>query len=247
MKHRAILLVLACILISGIGVSAATTNPNPKGFVKKTIQIQGKKVNYEVFVPQNYTPGAVMPAIVFLNGSGECGTDGKKELRVGLGRAIKANPNAWPFIVIFPQEQSRNCDWTDEDMLVMSTLEKTRNEYKIDSTRLYLTGLSEGGDGTWYIAAKHPHLFAAIAPVCGEGDPGEAKKYVGTPVWGFNYQHDLLTPASKLEAMASAIKAAGGNCKVTIYPGFGHNAWDKAYREENLGQWFLQHRKSGQG
>jgi predicted peptidase len=127
--------------------------------------------------------------------------------------------------------------------LLLAILEAARKEYSIDETRLYLTGLSMGGFGTWRLGAKHPKLFAALAPICGGGDPSEAAALKDLPIWAFHGDQDKAVPHALSVRMVEAVKAAGGTPKLTIYPGVGHNSWDKAYREENLAEWFLQHRR----
>ncbi|MGQ9525461.1 MAG: prolyl oligopeptidase family serine peptidase [Armatimonadota bacterium] len=153
---------------------------------------------------------------------------------------------AWPFLVVFPQKPKHQDLWEQYDDMVVAVLEKTKREYSVDPDRVYLTGLSQGGFGTFAIAAKHPDLFAAIAPICGGGRPEEmAPALKALPCWAFHGDADPVVKVDLSKAMVDAINAAGGNAKLTVYPGVGHNSWDKAYREEKLGQWFLQHRKGG--
>ena len=123
----------------------------------------------------------------------------------------------------------------------MAILKKAGGEFNIDASRLYLTGLSQGGHGTWTIAAKHPDLFAAIAPVCGWADEDVAKKAAKLPIWTFHGDKDEAVDIECSQNMEKWITAAGGTCKLTVYPGVGHNSWDNAYRNETLGQWFLEH------
>jgi predicted peptidase len=127
--------------------------------------------------------------------------------------------------------------------MVMAVLDKTRKEYKLDDSRLYLTGLSQGGHGTWAIGARHPDLFAAIAPICGYGDKSLAEKLGKMPVWSFHGDADTTVPLERSVEMDQWLKEAGTSPKLTVYPGVGHNSWDKAYREEDIGAWFLEHRK----
>lgn len=212
------------------------------GFLTKSIEKGGRQIKYVVYIPPAYDMNKATPAIIFLNGMGECGTDGLKQLAVGLGTAVMRNVEDWPFIIIFPQKQDAHADWGDEDAMVTAVLKKTQREYKIDKSRLYLTGISQGGRGTWAIAAKHPKLFAAIVPICGWGDEDMAKKLVRMPVWIFHGDADSVIKVEESLKMAEYLKA-GGLCKLTIYPGVDHNSWDKAYNEEKLYDWFLERRR----
>jgi predicted peptidase len=97
-----------------------------------------------------------------------------------------------------------------------------------------------GGYATWALACKHPTMFAAAAPICGGGDPAEAAKIKDLPIWNFHGDKDTAVPIAKSNEMIEALKTAGGTPKYTVYPGVGHNSWDKAYRDEKLWDWFLQ-------
>ncbi len=125
----------------------------------------------------------------------------------------------------------------------MAMLDATKRDYNVDTTRLYLTGLSQGGYGTWAIGARHPDLFAAIAPICGGGNTSDAAAYKNLPVWAFHGDADPVVPPKNSQEMVDAVKAAGGDAKLTLYPGVGHDSWDKAYREAGLYDWFLKYRR----
>lgn len=245
--HRvACVLTGLVVLAAGMALAAApddAVQEIAKGFVTKALELDGKEIEYVVYIPAEYDPKKPMPAIIFLNGMGECGTDGLRQIAVGLGPAVMLNAQKWPFIVLFPQKQVTEAEWEDEDAMVMAVLEKSKREYSIDQSRLYLTGLSQGGHGTWAIAAEHPDLFAAIAPICGWGSEDMAKKLAKVPAWIFHGEDDPVVQVDAAKKMAERLKAAGGSVKLTIYPGVGHNSWDKAYREEKLHEWFLSHRK----
>jgi predicted peptidase len=217
--------------------------PVESGFVDKTIEYNGATVKYVVYVPKAYNAEKPHPAILFLHGSGEQGDDGQKQVAVGLGPAIRKAEEKWNYLVIFPQKPKGPGGFGSHEKLILDILEKTKREYKVDEKRLYCTGLSMGGMGTWGLALKYPDLFAAIAPVCGRGDPSQAAKIKDLPIWNFHGDKDGAVPIKGSQDMIDAIKAAGGNPKFTIYPGVGHNSWDKAYNEEKLEEWFIQHAK----
>ena len=253
MNASALCMTIAASLLAGAMLAAAPAdarglrkNPDvPKGFLAKTVKVNGKDVKYVVYVPPTYDPKTATPTIVSLNGMGECGTDGFKHVAVGLGPAVMLDVDKWPFIIVFPQKQDPGSKWEDDaqQAIVMAALDATERELNVDQSRLYLTGLSQGGHGTWAIAAQHPDMFAAIAPICGWGTKEMAEKLVKVPVWVFHGEEDDTVNVNEARAMVAYLKAAGASCKFTTYPGVGHNSWDKAYREENLYEWFLAHRK----
>ena len=116
-------------------------------------------------------------------------------------------------------------------------------KHAVDKERVYLTGLSQGGFGTWATAAEYPKKFAAVAPVCGGGKAEWAKKYGKLPIWNFHGDKDGAVPVIRSRMMVEAIKKAGGKVKYTEYPGVGHNSWNQAYDDPKLYQWFLSHKR----
>lgn len=212
---------------------------HPTGFLFKTVTRNGQEYRYVLYVPADYDGKKHWPLIVFLNGAGECGRDGTKQIAVGLAPAVMIDSQKWPFLILFPQKPDVNHSWAENDDLVMKMLDVTKSAYKVDKTRTYLTGLSQGGFGTFAIGAKHADVFAAIAPICGGGSEDMAKALKNTPVRIFHGEADPTVPVSNSKDMLKLINDAGGNAKLTTYPGVGHNSWDKAYREENLADWFL--------
>jgi predicted peptidase len=122
-------------------------------------------------------------------------------------------------------------------------LDETMKEYKTDAKKVYLTGLSMGGMGTWSIATAMPDRFAAIVPICGRGDPKQAEKLKDLPIWCFHGDEDKSVNVSGSRDMIEAIKTAGGKPKYTEYPGVPHNSWDKAYGTDELYEWLLKQAK----
>jgi predicted peptidase len=236
--------IAAVVLASGATVSAAPPRVQT-GFLFCDLTMAEKRYPYVVYVPRNYEPNRKWPVILFLHGAGECGSDGQKQVLQGIGSAILQDASRWPFIVVMPQKPEVRDAWEDHDAAVIAMLDAVIREYAIDTSRQYLTGLSQGGHGTWAIGARHADRWAAIAPICGYGDPEAiAPRLKDMPIWCFHGDADPAVPLAQSEKMVEAIKAAGGSPKLTVYPGVGHNSWDKAYREEPLGEWFLEHTKA---
>jgi predicted peptidase len=213
--------------------------PRPH-FVGKTIKdSRGRRRKYVVYVPAGYKPNRAWPAILYLHGIGERGTDGRKQCSIGIGPAIIEFGRLVPFIVMFPQ--CIEFDRTDDD-LAMAILDRTCNEYRINPARIYLTGLSMGGAGTWRLATRYPDRFAAIAPICGRSLPGRAAKLMNTPVWCFHGDADPVIPVAESRRMIAALRALGARPRYTEYPGILHNSWDRAYATRGLYAWLLRHR-----
>jgi len=213
-----------------------------RGFLRRSFVDAGVDRRYVVYVPDSYDPAEPAPAILFLHGRGEEGTDGWAQVAVGLGPAIMLAPDRWPFITVFPQKPKDPQGWVEYADLALGALEQTRREWAVDPARVHLTGVSLGGFGAWLLGAHRRDLFAAIAPVCGGGDPGDAAALVGLPIRAFHGQADAVVPPRHSEEMVEAVRAAGGDPKLTLYADVGHNSWDRAYREERLPEWLLEQR-----
>jgi predicted peptidase len=120
-------------------------------------------------------------------------------------------------------------------------LDEIEANYKVDKKRIYVTGLSMGGYGTWALTAYQPNRFAAIAPICGGGEPFMTRLYSHVPTWAFHGDKDDVVPLARSESMIEGLKRANGNVKFTVYPGVGHDSWTETYNNEELYQWLLEH------
>jgi predicted peptidase len=202
----------------------------------------GTDAKYVLFVPKDYKADKPYPLILFLHGSGESGDDGKKQVTVGLGKAVAAQADTFPFLVVFPQSKKRT--WqadSDDGKRALAILDEVAKEYKVDPKRIYLTGLSMGGYGTWSMATAHPERWAAIAPICGAGDPKSAEKLKDIPCWCFHGDEDKAVPVQRSRDMIEALRAVGAHPTYFEFPGVGHNSWDDAYGIKSLYTWMLAH------
>ena len=179
------------------------------------------------------------PLLIFLHGSGERGDDLARVKVHGPPKRADVRGDL-PFIIAspqLPQDRAWNADW------VMPLLDKLLRELPIDPDRVYLTGLSLGGFGTWDVAAAHAGRFAAIAPVCGWGEVAQACALRNLPVWAFHGADDTVVAPEAGRAMVDAVVACGGKARFTLYPGVGHDAWNPAYADPALYDWLLQQRR----
>ncbi len=237
--------VLAALAV--IAFPAGAQSPSAKsttGFVSRTLEDDRGAHRYVVFVPPQFDAARSWPLIVFLNGAGECGTDGWAQVSVGLGPAIMAHVERWPFLVVLPQKPDRASQWEDHDATVMAMLESVRKDYRVDDRRLFLTGLSQGGHGTWVLGARHKDLWNAIAPICGYADATAiAGDLAAMPIWCFHGEDDKAVSVQQSKAITAAIAAKGGAPRLSLYPGVGHDSWVRAYRDEPIAAWLLMARK----
>ncbi|MDQ3078268.1 MAG: dienelactone hydrolase family protein [Pseudomonadota bacterium] len=195
---------------------------------------------YQLHLPKGYAADAKArwPLMIFLHGSGERGSDLDQVKVHGPPKVAGRNP-AFPFVLVSPQLPADQ-DW--DIAKLNAILAASLKSLSVDPARIYLTGLSRGGHATWRWAAAEPKRFAAIAPVAGRGEVATACALKATPVWAFHGDRDdVVTPEGSF-AMARAIRACGGQPRLTIYPDLGHNSWDPAYDDPALYLWLLSHR-----
>jgi predicted peptidase len=242
---KAIARVLAlAVLTATTGLPARAGEKVQTGFVPRVFKDTEGESKYVVFVPHSYTPDKQYPLILFLHGAGERGDDGDRPVKQGIGNAItfKNGEKSFQFFVIFPQcRKGANWQATGLDARrALAMLNEVQKEYKIDNNRVYLTGLSMGGFGTWSLAAADPTRWAAIVPICGAGDPSQASKIKDIPCWAFVGSKDSPKLVEGTRNMVEAMKKAGGEPRFTEFPYVGHNSWDPAYATPELYPWLLK-------
>lgn len=232
------------------------------GFLDRTVTVAGQSYRYQVYVPADYATKQRWPVILFLHGAGERGTSGLLPTAVGLGAAIRRNPARFPAIAVFPQAPA-DSQWVGVPAeMALAALRQSMREFQTDPDRVYLTGLSMGGHGTWYLAYRHPDLFAAVVPICGwvqdfprfpgsvpvvPADSGApltalARRLARTPVWIFHGEMDAVVPASASREPAAALQAASADVRYTEYLGLDHNSWDATYGSDEFVRWLFAQR-----
>ncbi len=215
-----------------------TTSPQKEAQFEKTIAVTAK-LNYLLFLPESYgKDDKQWPAIMFLHGSGESGSDLSLVKKHGPPKIVETKRD-FPFIVVSPQSARRG--WNAD--VLAALLDEIVLSYQVDRDRVYLTGLSMGGYGTWSLAAAYPKKFAAIVPICGGGSTEDAPRLKDLPIWVFHGAKDDAVPLKRSEEMVEAIEAAGGKVKFTVYPEAEHDSWTAAYDDPELYAWLLQQKR----
>lgn len=210
------------------------------------IATQPVNLDYLLYLPKDYENSEEpFPLVFFLHGAGERGSAIEKLTRNGLPKKIAAGED-FPFIMIAPQ-CSEDTSWAFDLRALSFFVMNVKERYRVDSTRIYLTGLSMGGYGAWHLAEMHPRAFAAVVPICGGtlpmvGFPERIKVLKDVPIWAFHGQEDPIVPVSETIQLVEALRSIHGNVKATIYPGVKHDSWNLAYEDKALWEWLLSQR-----
>lgn len=238
-------------------LTSTTRAEEPTGFLDRTIEVEGVRHRYQVYVPADYTRARRWPVILFLHGSGERGTDGLRQTTVGLGDAIRRHAERWPAIAVFPQAPPEHRWHGRIAHLALATLDRTSREYRIDADRVYLVGLSAGGNGVWNLAYRTPERFAALVSVCGwvrptaerreailppdSGPPYPviARRIRSLPTWLWHGEADSVVSVGESRRMAAALRAEGAEVAYTELTGIGHDSWNQAFESAELPRWLL--------
>ncbi len=225
---------------------ASRNNGLPADFVAGSItSSEGHTQPYAVFVPENYDPKVKWPLVMFLHGSGESGADGVRQTRVGLGPFLAAYRKKCPFIAVFPQSPNAQTWFRGIQAKIMfEILDKVQRDYNVDPDRIYLTGISMGGFGTWEMAMMRPDIFAALIPICGGGPVEFVDPLKRMPIWCFHGARDDRVPVKLSRALIDRLKKIGGEPKYTEFPNESHMCWDTAYATQGLFPWMLKQRRA---
>jgi predicted peptidase len=223
------------LMISISGCSVMKINKEERQASRK-LRGEDFTLNYLLYIPKDYHNPDKYPLVLFLHGSGERGNNLEKVKTHGPPRLVEEGKE-FPFILVSPQCQ-RNERWDIEQLSIL--LDEIENQLSIDKDRIYVTGLSMGGYGTWKMAQSFPDRFAAIIPICGGGDFSNACIIKHIPVWAFHGSEDKVVSVQESERMVDALKACNGLVWFTIYPDAGHDSWTMTYNNPDIYEWMLK-------
>jgi len=249
-----------------VGDSAGAAQES--GFLDRVVNVDAKEYRYEIYVPREHTSNRPLPVILALHGGGQYGTDGISQTALGFAHAIRSHPERFQAVVVFPQSPPDGTAGFQGlgGRIALAALDKTMSEYSADKSRVYLTGLSMGGNGAWYLAYHHPERFAAALIVCGfigeftgrqsgvlyppiipgkASDPYReiAEHLTKLPIWIFHGDADLNVSVEESRRMFAALKAVGADVRYTELPGVDHNAWNTAYGRQDVIAWLFQQKR----
>lgn len=237
-QWRFTLLLSVCFLInlnsSGVAQESLDHRLVAQSFTSKTEE----SLKFWLHLPEGYNESEEkFPMIVFLHGGGESGDDLEKVKIYGIPKMILAGAR-FPAVVIAPQNPRIQGLW--DDKLVHALIQDQIEKHRIDTDRIYLTGISRGGFAVYRLAVQYPDMFAAAVIVAGGGPTPFARWCKEVPFWFFHGDYDIIVPAEEARRLVKAIKAAGGTAKYTNYHAGHHNVWDHVFTREDLYQWLFQ-------
>jgi predicted peptidase len=243
--------ICCAVVVSGLGLAASATDLTNS--TAGHLAGSGTAIQYRLFHPTDLQPAEKAPLVVFLQGMGDRGTDNvhQTDWISGLVKATQSGEHS--AYVLAPQIDTKS--WfqsygntpTPAMKLTIQAIKNTIKSEDVDPSRVYVTGLSMGGMGTWDILGREPGMFAAAVPMSGGGDERTVSKFKDTPIWAFHGDADTIVPVSETRSMIAALKAAGGDPKYTEIKGGGHTIWDKVYDEHDdaLYDWMFNQRLGG--
>lgn len=225
---RITILATTVLLFSFIGMKA------------QQVEKQSKLgIHYWEYVPNSKQTEEKLPLLIFLHGMGERGND-LSLVKFNGPPSFLDNKKDFPFICISPQCPD-SVYWNEN--LLLPFYEEIITNYPIDKNRIYITGLSMGGFGTWGSIVAKPDLFAAAVPVCGGGDPTKLEAIKSMPIWVFHGAKDDVVPLLRSKEMVDGLKELGSDVKFTIYPEATHDSWTATYNNPELYEWLLLQKK----
>jgi len=248
-------------------VATDVSEPSWDQYTEQTfVDAEGKKHRYRLLFPAGYDKGdsKKYPLVLMLHGAGERGDDNVAQLKHGAIEFARSDRQAeYPCFVLVPQVPKEQ-KWVDTDWshaqgkgtfpdthspayaAALGAVKSWLDSGRVDPARVYVTGLSMGGYGTWYASAASKEIFAAAAPICGGGDPSWAKRYQGMPIWAFHGSDDKAVPVGRSREMIDALAKVGHKPEAiyTQYEGGGHDVWTETYRRDDFFRWLFSQSRS---
>jgi predicted peptidase len=238
MRNTFVLSLVLIVMTTGASPKVADDPQDTQQSAQLKTQIQ-VEMGYLLYLPKDYDTKESWPLVLFLHGAGERGNDLELVKKHGPPKLISEGKD-FPFIVVSPQ-CPKDRWWEPIELLAL--LDEIGKTHNVDEDRIYLTGLSMGGFGTWRLAAFAPDRFAAVAPISGGGETYWAKQIAPLPVWAFHGAKDKGVPLERSEAMIEALKKQGGNPKLTVYPDAEHDSWTETYNNPQFYEWLLEQKR----
>lgn len=255
---KKILILIIGLMMATLVASAQTMRFNVEQYVNEN----GDTLNYRISYP-DFSESESYPLVIFLHGGGERGNDNRSQLKWGVQNFVTDEAlKRYKAIVLAPQSPS-DARWSNFEgqfdnreeplrladtpskplQMTMEVVDQIIENFSVDTRRIYITGMSMGGFGTWDAIARWPERFAAAVPVCGGGDPTTAEQIADIPIWATHGADDPTVSPEMSREMINALRKEGAKPGYTEYPGVGHFSWLQTYTDENVMAWLFSQRK----
>ncbi|MEM9825800.1 MAG: dienelactone hydrolase family protein [Planctomycetota bacterium] len=233
--------ITALLVLFAIAAFVETHHAAAEQTAAKFADANDKVMHYWISIPKMDPKAreAKLPLLLFLHGAGERGDNLEIVKKHGPPKLVAAGDDLG-MIVVSPQ-CPKGQRW--DTKALVGLIDALQSKHPVDPSRIYVTGLSMGGYGTWALVAEIPDRVAAAIPICGGGDPKQADRLAKVPIWAFHGAKDSVVPAERSQVMVDAIKAAGGDVKLTLYPDAGHDSWTETYNNPDVFEWLGRQRK----
>ncbi len=256
-----ILFVFAVTTLLSLTLSVSAINIYEE-FEKAEFTNEDAVLPYRIFIPEDYSEGKKYPMMVFLHGAGERGNDNEAQLKNALGTLFNRDDGLMLNTIVIAPQCPKDNQWVDtpwadgnysidevpesnELKAVVALTEEICESYSVDRTRIYVSGVSMGGFGTWDLITRHNDIYAAAAPMCGGGDPSKAELLADTMIYTFHGTEDTSVPYSGTAEMVSAIEETGSRLiSFVSYKGEGHVIWEMASDEAGWLEWLYEQKLS---
>ena len=233
-------LSLGAAILAAVTLAGCASAPPAPGTMAESYKLKdGTVLRYMEYVPAKIDLNKHVPIMIFLHGSGSAGLDINAVLDNGPWQYAREHAD-FPFIILAPQ-LDQDGEWDPEKL--NEWLEHVVGVLPVDRRRIYLTGLSRGGQGAWDFAMRYPHWFAAVAPLSGYSDIRQPCRLQGMPVWAFHGAQDGIVPIKYDQATVAEAQGCGVKVKFTVYPDLGHDTWTRTYEDPALYAWLRSARK----
>ncbi|MEM7260835.1 MAG: GDSL-type esterase/lipase family protein [Planctomycetota bacterium] len=227
-------------------------------FEEKSVTVGERSFGYRLLAPERIEEGRQYPVVLFLHGAGERGDDNRAQLAY-LPKKLAGLREEYPCFVVAPQ-CPREGWWVTRERPeplwespsttpamegAMEALRVTLREHPVDLDRIYLTGLSMGGYGSWDLAMRWPDVFAAVVPICGGGDPERVHRVTSVPIAVYHGADDKVVPPEFSRRLVKRLQSLGATTNYDEMAGVGHNSWTPAYRKEAALDWMFSQERGG--
>ncbi|MFN3562307.1 MAG: prolyl oligopeptidase family serine peptidase [Chloroherpetonaceae bacterium] len=257
LTKRLLIRTLPLLVLASVSFSLHAQQENSR-FALHFFEHRGLTIPYRLFEPNRDLPNAKFPLVLYLHGAGERGNDGSEIILKNGALDFAKRQSQYPCYIVVPQ-CPKEMKWSPYQKelgyyrladtasiiqeLIIALLDSIQMNYAVDTSRVYVAGISMGGFGTWELVMRHPSRFAAAVPICGGGDVTKVHRLKLLPIWVFHGSDDQVIKVQWSRSLVDSLKTLGAPVRYTELPNIGHNAWTPAFATDELYEWLFSQKK----